>query len=331
MCIYIMNLVKVSVIIPVRNEEKDIKNMIDSILLQDYPLNDIEYIFVDGSSTDNTKNIIDSYKDKIPNLLVLDNPNKTVPYSMNIGIRASRGKYIVRLDAHTEYANDYISKCIYYLDTTDAANVGGPMITKGNTKVQRVVAASYYSSFALGGGLFHKPDFEGYVDTVYLGAFKKETLLKVGLYDEKFTRNQDGELNIRILESGGKIFLTPNIRSLYYPRDSLKKLFSQYFQYGFWKVRVIRKHKKLSRLSHIIPLSFVLFLILGFGLSFVHPFFKNGYLAVISIYLLMNIVCSFKNKYLNSFSDKLLLVLVHFILHISYGLGFLTSIIKGDK
>ena len=317
-----------SVVIPVYNEEKYIEKCILSILNQDFDKNKIEVIFIDGNSEDKTKDIILSYRKKFPFIYLLDNPKRKIQFGSNIGIRASNGKYIIRMDAHSEYATDYISKNIEYLEKTGADNVGGPMIAKGKTPVQKVIAAAYHSKFALGGGKFHDENYEGYADTVYLGAFKRETLFALNLYDENIQCTDDDDLNYRIIENSGKIYISPKIKSVYYPRSNYKDLFKQYFNYGLWKVAVIKKHKKPARISHLVPISFVLFLVIGFILSiFSKPSFYL-FIFVLSLYVVLDIYFSFSNKYTHTFKDKLRLVLIHFILHISYGIGFLTGIFK---
>ena len=320
--------VAVSVIIPVRNEENYISKCIESVLKQDFCSQEIELIFIDGDSEDNTVKIIEKFSKECKFIKLYKNPQKTVQYALNIGIKNAVGKYIVRLDAHSEYADDYISKCVEYLEKNNADNVGGPMIAKGKTQIQRVVAAAYHSKFALGGGKFHNENYEGYADTVYLGAFKKETLLRLNMYDERLPRNEDDDLNFRILKSGGKVFITPKIKSIYYPRSSYKELFKQYFEYGFWKVAVIKKHKKPARLSHLIPISFVLFIISFSILSLFNDLACKMFLSVMLLYLCLNLCFSFKNGRLNSVLDKFRLVWVHFVLHISYGFGFLCGIFK---
>ena len=190
---------EVSVVMPVYNEEKYIKNCLDSLLLQDYPIEKMEWIFVDGLSKDKTKDILLEYKNKYPELIkVFDNKNKTVPYAMNIGIKEAKGKYIVRLDAHADYNKDYISKCVYYLDTTDADNVGGIAITKSRGFTGNAIAMMLSSKFGVGNSQFRTNGHSGYVDTVPFGAFRKEVFEKWGGYDERLTRNQDNEMNYRI-------------------------------------------------------------------------------------------------------------------------------------
>lgn len=324
-----MNLnLMVSVIIPVRNEEKYISTCIESVLKQDFSKENMELILIDGCSEDKTVEIINNFKENYNFIKVYENLQKTVQHALNIGIKNARGEYIVRMDAHSEYADDYISKCVELLDKTGAENVGGPMIAKGKTPLQRVVAAAYHSPFALGGGKFHDENYEGYADTVYLGAFKRETLLALNMYDERFPRNEDDDLNFRLAESGGRIFITPQIKSVYYPRSTCGEIFSQYFGYGLWKVAVIKKHKKPARLSHLVPISFVVFILLFSILSFFSVWAKTVFSVVMLLYLGMNLYFSFKDTHLNTFFDKLRLAWVHFVLHISYGLGFLCGIFK---
>ena len=161
----------ISVVMPVYNEEKYIENCIDSLLLQDYPQECMEWIFVDGMSTDRTRELIGAYIEKYPKLIkLLSNPNKTVPYAMNIGIKEARGKYIIRLDAHADYNKDYISKCVYYLNTTDADNVGGVAETKSKGFVGNAIAKMLSSRFGVGNSEFRTNGESGYVDTVPFGA-----------------------------------------------------------------------------------------------------------------------------------------------------------------
>ena len=318
----------VSVVIPILNEEKYIDKCIQTVLCQDFDHNNMEVILVDGMSEDKTVQIIEGYQKQYAFIRLLQNPGRTVQLALNIGMKAAFGTYIVRMDAHSEYADNYISKCVEYLEKTGADNVGGPMIARGKTDTQKAIAAAYHSAFALGGGKFHEENYEGYADTVYLGSFKRETIKNLGYYDERFPRSEDDELNYRLTKSGGKVFITPEIKSVYYPRSSLKALFKQYFEYGVWKVAVIKKYKKPARLSHLVPLAFILFLIIGAVCSFFSPIIAGMYGLILLAYLLLDIYYSFTNTHIKGIKEKLLLIVVHFYLHISYGLGFLCGIFK---
>ena len=318
----------VSVIIPVYNEEKYIEKCLDCVLAQDYDRSCLEVLFVNGNSLDRTVGIIEKYIKKYPFIKVLTNPRRTVQFGLNAGIHEAKGEYIVRMDAHAEYAADFITKCIETIKKTGAANVGGPVIALGVTPKQKAVAAAYHSVFALGGGKHHDMEYEGYTDTVWCGAFLKSTLQQAGLYDERFTINEDDELTMRLVSSGKKIYITPEIKSYYYPRGSYFALFRQYLRYGIWKVLVIKKHKKPARLSHLVPVSFVLFILIFGAVSFFSGPVAIGYAAVLSLYLILNVVFSLKNKHIKGCFGRIRLIYIHFLLHISYGIGFLIGFFK---
>lgn len=319
---------KVSVIIPILNEERYIKGCLDSLIEQDYPKEFLEVILVDGLSDDKTPDIIKDYIKKYPFIKLCVNSHKTVQYAMNIGISKATGKYIVRMDAHAWYANDYISMCVKYLQKTKAQNVGGTTVVRGKNKMQKVIAAAYHSPFALGGSKHYDESFEGYADTVAWGSFERKYLIELGMYDERLPRSEDDDLNFRIEKAGGKIFITPKIKSIYYPKETLAKLFKQYFDYGTWKVAVIKKHHKPSRIAHLIPMLFVMFIVLFGVLSFFFNLISKIFFGVMLIYFLLDIYFSFKNKYAKTFSDRILLIITHFIIHFSYGLGFWKGIFK---
>ena len=314
--------------LPILNEERYIKNCLDSILNQDYPKNRLEIILVDGNSEDKTADIIKEYAEKYDFIKLFINEKKTVQYALNIGIKNSTGKYVVRMDAHASYANDYISKCIEYLKKTKCANVGGTTVVRGNNFTQKVIAAAYHSPFALGGSKHYDESYEGFADTVAWGAFEREYLLDIGMYDERLSLSEDDDLNFRITKRGDKIFVTPKIKSVYYPRDTFLKLFSQYFGYGKWKVAVIKKHHRPSRIAHLVPMMFVLFLIFGSVLSFAFPILQGLFFSVLSLYFFINLIFSFKNSYTKDIRSKIYLIWAHFVIHVSYGLGFLFGIFK---
>ena len=235
----------------------------------------MEWILVDGCSKDRTVEILENYKQKYPLLIkILNNPNKIVPYAMNIGIAASQGKYIVRLDAHAEYATDYISKCVYYLETTDAENVGGVAETKANGFWGKAIAKMLSSKFGVGNSQFRTNGESGYVDTVPFGAFRREVFTKYGGYDERLVRNQDNEMNYRIRKNGGKIFLADDIHTAYYCRDSVSGVLSMARKNGMWNVITMKLCPGSMGLRHFVPLLFVLSVIGLSALCLFHVVFK---------------------------------------------------------
>lgn len=312
---------------PVYNEEKYIENCIESLLLQDYPKNLMEWIFVDGMSSDKTRQLIEKYIKEYPQMIkLLSNPNKTVPYAMNIGIREAKGQFIIRLDAHADYSTDYISKCVYYLETTDADNVGGVAETKSKGFVGNAIAKMLSSHFGVGNSEFRTNGESGYVDTVPFGAFRREVFEKWGGYDERLTRNQDNEMNYRIRKNGGKIFLSSDIKLSYYCRDSIKGISDMAMKNGMWNVITMKLCPGSMGLRHFIPLMFLISLIcLPIVSAFWHPI-ALLFIAELVLYLILD--CAFSAKKASGIKEFLLLIILFPIFHITYGAGSLKGLLK---
>jgi len=318
---------KVSLVIPVRNEENHIQNCIESILNQDFPIDKLEVIFIDGNSSDDTKKIINNYIEKYPDLIILfDNPQKTVPFAMNIGIRKSIGDYIIRLDAHSEYPNNYISDCIRTIKNIEADNVGGLALTKGKGFIGKAFAKVLSSKFGVGNSGFRTNAKSGYVDTVPFGTFKKETFEKYGYYDERLTRNQDYELNYRIRKMGGKIYLNSDISLTYFCRDTLSGILKQSYENGKWNIITSKLCPGTMSIRHFIPLVFTLSL-LGLPILslFSSLFILIFFLELITYFVFVLIVVFKKFENIN---QLILLILLFPIFHISYGLGSFIGVLK---
>ena len=247
----------VSVILACRNERTYIEACVRSLLDQQMPVGGVEIVVSDGQSTDGTRELLDRLCAQHPMLRVLDNPRQIVSTGLNAGIAASRGRIIVRADAHTAYAPDYVRQCVALLEETGADNVGGPWHAVGRNYVSRAIASAFHSPFGSGGALAHSLTYEGPVDTVYLGCWPRALFDRLGGFDEELVRNQDDELNLRIVRNGGTIWQSLRIRSWYHPRSSLRDLLRQYMQYGYWKVRVIQKHRVPASWRHLVPPVFV--------------------------------------------------------------------------
>jgi succinoglycan biosynthesis protein ExoA len=263
---------RVSIVVACRNEINHLRLLLESILAQDMEGIAWEAVIADGMSDDGTALVLEEHSARHPQLRAITNPGRIVSTGLNTAIKAARGEIIIRMDAHTSYAADYCRLCMETLERTGADNVGGPARTKAAGARARAVAAAFHSRFSTGGAHFHDPEYEGWVDTVPYGCWRKETLKRVGMFDETLVRNQDDELNLRLLKSGGRIWQNPAIVSWYSPRSTFSSLARQYFQYGFWKVAVIRKHRLLSSWRHAVPVAFILTncLLLGmvaFGLA----------------------------------------------------------------
>lgn len=326
-----MNVI-VSIVIPTLNEEKYIEKCINSILEMDYPKDKIEVLFVDGRSNDKTRDLINLYASQYKFIRIIDNQEKIVPIAMNKGIRESRGKYIMRLDAHSEYPKNYISKLIYWKEKLNADNVGAvcesDVINKN--KISSSIAKVLKNKFGVGNSLFRVGvDKPMKVDTVPFGLYKRDIFERVGYYDERLERNQDIELNKRILKNGGTIYLVPDVRFKYFARDNLKSLWKNNYLNGKWNILTIIYTKDLRSLSirHFIPLIFVLSILIPILLSFFYE--KLIIISIISFiaYNFLVFIISFRiNDRTSSFWN---LIKSFYILHISYGIGSIVGILKG--
>lgn len=321
-----------SVICPVYNEEKYIDNCIQSILAQDYDKNDLEVLFIDGMSTDRTRNIIFSYLEHYPFIKMLDNPKRIVPTAMNIGIKASIGEIIIRLDGHVEYPNNYFSALVRRLIELDADNVGAlcETIPSGSSAKELAIAEALSSSFGVGNSDFRIGCNEiKQVDTVPFGCFKREVFDNVGLYDTELIRNQDDELNGRIIKNGGKIYLIPNIITRYYARDKISKVFEMFYQYGLYKPLVNKKLGSPTTLRQFFPLLFTIGLLFGLVLSFLCRGICVIYIAILGLYLILAFYFTTKSvKKSKNYVLFLYQPLTYIIMHVGYGVGYLVGIYK---
>ena len=254
-----MTLLKVSVVVPIRNEESYIAQCLESLLQQTYPRERYEVIVVDGMSSDRSKEIVEECGRSHPNVRCLSNPAAIAPSGMNIGIRNAGGEIIIRADGHNVYPPDYIENCVMYLQKTGADNVGGPWLTvPANEKFgARVVAAILTSPFGVGNSEFRIGSLEGYVDTVPFGAFRRELFDRIGMYNEKLVRNQDNELNARIRAAGGRIYQTPALRTKYHPVAGFWKLLMVTLKTSQWHLFSLRENKSSMGMRHLAPALFV--------------------------------------------------------------------------
>jgi glycosyltransferase involved in cell wall biosynthesis len=313
----------VSVVIPCRNERTEIEAAICSILAQEAPAGSFEVIVADGMSDDGTRPILTRLSEKHPRLRVVDNPGGIVSSGLNIGIQQARGEIIIRMDAHTNYAPDYISQCVQVLKETGADSVGGPWVAIGNSPRGRAIAAAFQSPFGSGGARGHNTSYSGPVDTVYLGCWRREIFDRIGFFDEEFVRNQDDEFNLRLRRSGGTVWQSVKIKSWYHPRESLRRLFQQYLQYGYWKACVLRKHRLPASIRHILPATFVLTVLVLSICSVFSATAFTAWVALLSVYIALNISVSFATAGKNGWNLLLFLPAVFATFHFAYGWGFL--------
>ena len=246
----------ITVVCPIYNEEKYIARCIESIMEQDYPKSDMEVLFVDGMSTDHTRAIIEEYLPRCPYLRVIDNPQRIVPYAMNAGIKAAKGDVIIRLDAHALYPSNYFSELVRKLYELNADNVGAVCRTlpANDTPKCKAIAAALSSAFGMGNSYFRIGAKEiKQVDTVPFGCYRKDVFDRIGPYDNDLVRNQDDELNARLIKHGGKIYLIPYIVVDYFARDTIKKTGKMFYQYGLYKPLVNKKLGSPATVRQFFP------------------------------------------------------------------------------
>lgn len=319
---------KVSVVMPMYNEAAYIKETVASLQKQDYPAALTEWVFVDGNSSDDTAAMLRQCVAGREDVQILSNPAREIPAAMNIGIQAATGVYIVRMDAHTSYAPDYISTGIQTILDTGADVVGGPMVAQGKNPKQQAIAAALHSSFALGGNKDHDDAYEGDAPAVYYGIYKRQLALDIGLYNETLLKSEDDDFFFRVRKAGGRIYLTQRIRMTYYPRRDFNALWKQYFAFGYWKMAFLQAHKEPVSLSQLVPGAFVAFLVLGGALSVWAPF-RYLYGGVLALYLLLDLVFSLKSRKAPGVCRKAMLFWAHIVIHLAYGLGTWRRLLGG--
>ena len=316
----------VSIIMPCRNERAGIAACVYSILAQEPVDGGFEVIVADGMSDDGTRTILDHLAAEHPEVRVIDNPGRIVSTGLNAGLGIARGSVIIRVDAHTEYAPDYVRQCVAVLQETHADNVGGPWVARGKGLVGEAIARGFHSSFAVGGARGHKSDYEGFVDTVYLGCWPRTVFERIGGFDEELVRNQDDEFNLRLTRAGGKIWQSPRICSWYEPRNSLLTLWRQYQQYGYWKVRVIQKHQLPAAIRHLVPGGFVLALLLLPLLASWWSLAGWLWLALVLLYSSCVVIAASFAAYSSHWRLLPLFPPVFACYHLAYGWGFVRGV-----
>jgi len=315
----------VTVVIPMRNEERLLAKCLDSILDNEYPRDCLEILVIDGMSADGSRRIAEDYAQRHPCIRLLENPQQIQAAALNIGIREASGDIVIRMDAHTTYAPDYILQCVTALQRTDAVNVGGALRAVGTDYLSSAIAIGITSPFGAGDARFRYSEQEEWVDTVYLGAWYKRTLEDVGGFDEAWRVNEDYQLNYRLRLAGGRILLSPKIRCEYYVRGSLSGLAQQYFRYGFWKVRTLTAYPDSLRWRQLVPPGFVL--ALGVSLA-VLPFWRGVGLIVPGLYLAANFTASFQAASRRGFHYLPVLPIIFATIHLSWGVGFWAGILR---
>jgi len=267
----------VTIAMPCLNEAAFIEPCLNSVQAQTYPRDKLEIYVADGGSSDGTRDILARLAREDPRIHVLDNPDRIQAAGLNRILEKARGEIIVRMDVHCEYAVDYVDKCVEVLERTGADNVGGAQRCRGRTEFEKAVCAALRSPLGVGGARYRSPENEGYVDTVFLGAYRRSVFERIGPWDPSFVTNEDAELNQRLILSGGRIYLSREIVVHYAPRHSLAALFRQYCRYGCGRAHTLRKHRRLLSLRPALPF---LATAGGLGLLAALPWTRAGLCAV---------------------------------------------------
>ena len=308
----------ISVILPVLNEETHLEEAVHSILSQDYQ-GKLEVILAVGPSRDRTLEIAQSISRRDSRVVLVDNPSGRTAAGLNIALNKSQSPVVVRVDGHAHIPNDYLTLIVEILNKTGAVNVGGVMAAVGTTPFERAVAGAMRSPLGVGASRFLTGGEAGIVDTVYLGAFRREALVAIGGFDERFTRAQDWELNFRLRENGGVVYFDPRLHVTYRPRSTVKALAKQYFEYGRWRRVVSRRHSGTINYRYLAPP----FALVGFTLSLIAGFFLPILFIPAAIYLLFVLAASVRIA--SSIREYFLLLTVIPTMHFAWGAGFISS------
>jgi succinoglycan biosynthesis protein ExoA len=315
----------VTIAIPCFNEERHIEACLEDVFAQDYPADALEVLVGDGMSTDRTREILQSLVARFPGRLrVIDNPRRLQAAAMNAMIEAAKGDVIIRMDVHARYAPDYVRQCVAVLDETGADNVGGAQRAISESWFQRALCAALESPLGVGGASYRSAESEGFVDTVFLGAFRRKVFETVGGYDPGAITNEDAELNQRILRAGGKVFLSKKIVVQYYPRDSFKSLAKQYFRYGKGRARTLLKHKTFPTPRPALPF---LMVVSGVTLLVVPPLQPFAPVAF-GLYGAAAAIEAVRVSRRHSLALAPVVAAIFPVLHASHGVGFAAGLVR---
>lgn len=313
---------------PCYNEERYIHDSIKS-LINEYFKEKCELLVIDGMSEDRTRVIVQGFIDQDLNIRIVENEQKLQAYGMNLGISQASGEIIIRADTHCVYPPGYVEKCVGLLEETEAANVGGIMFPQGRTSVQKAIGLALQHPVGVGDAKWHTGNYRGYVDTVYLGTFRKSLFDEIGMYDTTCKTAEDAELNLRILKADKKIYQDSSIKVTYFPRESFWGLAKQYFRYGRGRCYTVLKHKKITSLRQVAPVALVISLAASFFLSLWFPVIHLFPLLYIFSLFTVSLLTWLKKKI--SIKLRLLMAIAWAVMHVSWGGGFLSYLVFGKR
>ncbi len=327
---------KVSIIIPCYNEQATIRLLLEALREQTFPRADMEVLISDGMSTDNTRAEIVAFQKDFPDLAVrvVDNALRSIPSAVNRAIELARGEIFVRLDAHSKPYPDYVAKCVQALEEKRGDNVGGvwEIHPGADTWIAKSIAVAAAHKLGVGDALYRHAKVAAEVDTVPFGSFRRELIERVGAFDESLLTNEDYEFNARIRKAGGRIWLDPAIRSIYYARSTLLELARQYWRYGYWKWRMLRRYPATLRWRQALPPLFVLSLIGLFLPSIFIPLARFALIGELVLYFFIMTLAGLSAAYRQKKAYLLPgLLLAIPVMHITWGGGFLWSMLASSK
>jgi glycosyltransferase involved in cell wall biosynthesis len=313
---------------PVRNEAAYVGRSLAAVLGQDYPAGLCEVIVSDGMSQDETRQIVEAAGRNDPRVRLVDNPGRIAPTGLNAALRAAAGEIVIRVDGHCEIAPDYVRRCVEHLARGEADGVGGSVETVGETPVADAVARAMSSRFGVGDSAFRTLRGETrFADTIPFPAYTRELMNRVGPYDEELVRDQDDEYNYRIRAAGGRLLLAADVRSRYYSRSSIRGVWRQYFQYGFWKVRVLQKHPRQMRLRQFVPPAFVAGWVLLVFAAALHGSARVLLALGLAVYVAAALAAAILAA--EGLWGRVPAIAATFpALHFGYGAGFLTGLVR---
>jgi glycosyltransferase involved in cell wall biosynthesis len=316
---HLANYPPVSIILTVINEALHLRAALKAALSSNYQ-GELEVILAVGPSTDKTWQIAKELAGQDSRITVLENISGRTPNGLNAALKLAKNQIIVRIDGHSEIDKDYIRKAVDTLRETKAVNVGGIMLAHGTTSFEKAVAVAMRSPIGVGSSRFHVGGEAGPTDTVYLGVFQKSALDAVGGYDERFTRAQDWELNYRLRKNGGVVYFDPELKVIYRPRSSLKKLALQYFEYGKWRRAVVRQHSRTINFRYLAPPLNLILQLISLALAlFVSPLFFIPIISYLGAIILASLIIG------KGLAQRIYLPIVLIFMHFCWGFGFITS------
>ena len=327
------NMPLVSIVIPIRNEERFVRDCLESIITNDYPKDKLEIIVVDGMSEDNTRKIVRSYACRYPFIELLDNPKRIIPAAMNVGIQNATGEVIIKMDAHSHYPTNYVSQSVKYLMKYNPSNVGGiwEIVPGNNTLLAKAIAFSLSHSFGSGNAHYKTSASKDprWADTVAFGCYRKEVFDRIGIYNENLIRSSDMDLNMRLRAAGGKILLVPEIVVYYHALPTIRSFGKHNFDDGFWVTYPLMFGCRVFHIRHIVPLVFLVSLIASGALSQVFPVFLWLFLGILGTYAVANLGSSLHISVKQRSPKYMFAMPVAFAArHIPYGLGLLYGVLK---